>query len=69
MLTKKDLIRRLEDVPDDALVGIMATLSGNEVNIFWKDKNGDINYQDLIPGAPFIPLTNRFSFDYLKNPF
>ena len=66
MLTKKQLIEHLKNVPDDALIGILATLHGNEVNIFWRNKDGDLEYQDLIPNAPFIPLCNRFNFEDLK---
>lgn len=68
MLTKKQLIEHLKNVPDDALVGVLATLHGNEVNIFWRNKDGELEYQDLIPNAPFLSLSNAFNFEDLKKP-
>jgi len=68
MLTKKKLFELLKDVPDNALIGKMQTLSGTVCTCAWPGQNVDeCNFiMDIMKDAKQIPLKNTFSLDDFK---
>lgn len=68
MLTKKQLIERLKDVPDDALIGeIQYFKRGISFNIFWKEENNHHFIENIMKDAAYIPLQSNIKlFEILK---
>ena len=66
MLTKKDLIERLKDVPDDALIGAMVTRNGLCYAIYWGEDNNFSFCNDFLKDAAVIPMSNQFRFSDLR---
>lgn len=66
MLTKKDLIERLRDVPDDALIGAMVTRNGLCYAIYWGEDNNFSFCNDFLKDAAVIPMSNQFRFSDLR---
>lgn len=66
MLTKKQLIERLESVPDDALIGAVQCIDRVEYGAYWGNNNNMSFLSDLMIGAAYVPLTNKFDLDMLR---
>ena len=66
MLTKKDLIERLKDAPDDALIGATVTRTGICYDIYWGKDNDFSFYKDFLQDAAVIPMSNQFRFSDLR---
>ena len=67
MLTKKDLIERLKDVPDNALIGEIQQIHGTQYSVFWGDSDTNYNFiPDFLVGASYVPLKSNFSLNDLK---
>lgn len=66
MLTKKQLIERLTSVPDDALIGAVQCMDRIEYGAYWGDNYNMSFILDLMAGAAYVPLTNKFDIEMLK---
>jgi hypothetical protein len=66
MLTKKQLIERLACVPDDALIGAVQRMGRVEYGAYWGDNHNMSFILDLMVGAAYVPLTNKFDIEMLK---
>lgn len=67
MLTKKQLIERLKDVPDDALIGEVQYLKGTCFSIFWGEENNYHFIENIMKDAAYIPLQSNIKlFEVLK---
>jgi len=66
MLTKKQLVERLACVPDDALIGAVQRMGGVEYGAYWGDNHNMSFLLDLMVGAAYVPLTNKFDLDMLR---
>jgi len=68
MLTKKQLIERLKDVPDDALIGeVQYFKGGTSFNIFWGEENNYHFIENIMKDAAYIPLQSNIKlFEVLK---
>lgn len=68
MLTKKQLIERLKNVPDDALIGeVQYFKRGTSFNIFWGEENNYHFIDNIMKDAAYIPLQSNIKlFEVLK---
>ena len=66
MLTKKQLIERLANVPDDALIGAVQHIGCVRYGAYWGDNYNMSFILDLMAGAAYVPLTNKFDIEMLK---
>lgn len=66
MLTKKQLVERLACVPDDALIGAVQRMGRVEYGAYWGDNHNMSFILDLMVGAAYVPLTNKFDIEMLK---
>ena len=66
MLTKKQLIERLACIPDDALIGAVQRMGRVEYGAYWGDNHNMSFILDLMVGAAYVPLTNKFDIEMLK---
>jgi hypothetical protein len=66
MLTKKQLIERLASVPDDALIGEVQYMGCVKYGAYWGDNHNLSFMSDIMSGAAYIPLTNKFDIEMLK---
>lgn len=66
MLTKKQLIERLKDVPDDALIGGFLTKGGLTYSIYWEEDGHFAFVSNIMWGAPKLSMTSDFNLNKLK---
>lgn len=66
MLTKKQLIERLESVPDDALIGAVQRIGRVEYGAYWGDNHNLSFMSDIMIGAAYVPMVNKFDIEMLK---
>ena len=67
MLTKKQLIERLKDVPDDPLIGEVQYFKGTSYGIFWGEEHNYNFIENIMEGAAYVPLQSNIRlFERLK---
>ena len=66
MLTKKQLVERLEDIPDDALIGGFLTKSGTTYGVYWEEDGHFALKSNIMCGAPQLHMTSDFNLNKLR---
>ena len=67
-MTKKDLIERLKNVPDDAVILAMQQWkNGICYGAYWGTDTHYEFIEDIMQGAKYVPLTNIFKLSDYDN--
>jgi hypothetical protein len=67
MLTKKDLIENLKNVPDDAVIlAVDCWKDGIRYGAYWGTDTEYSFILDIMQGAKYVPLSNRFRLSDLR---
>ena len=65
-MTKKELIESLKNIPDDAVILAVQQINGICYRAYWGSDNEYNFVMDIMQGAKYVPLTNRFKLSDYK---